>query len=89
MLAARKQSRDSYAESDVEGPEPVDVGAVGNLTSGVNVLGGTPIKPQSERMTQESQLHRCREVFILSITSGNRYGFEVPMCPGVVLVLIS
>lgn len=59
MLAARKQSRDSYAESNMEGPEPVDVGAVGNLNSGVNVLGGTPIKPQSERMKQESQLHRC------------------------------
>ncbi|CAL5229344.1 g12651 [Coccomyxa viridis] len=61
MHAARKQSRDSYAESEVDGPEPVDVGAVGNLNSGVNVLGGTPIKPQSERMTQESQLHRDTE----------------------------
>lgn len=59
MLAARKHSRDSYAESDSKGAQPVDVGAVGNLNSGVNILGGTPIKPQSERMTQENQLHRC------------------------------
>ena len=62
MLAARKHSRDSYAESDSKGAEPVDVGAVGNLNSGVNVLGGTPIKPQSERMTQENQLHRCSTI---------------------------
>ena len=56
--AARKQSRDSYADAGQPGPEPVDAGKVGSLQSGVNVLGGTPIKDQSERMTQDSQLHR-------------------------------
>ena len=56
--AARKQSRDSFADARQQGPEPVDAGKVGNLQSGVNVLGGTPIKDQSERMTQDSQLHR-------------------------------
>lgn len=58
VLAARKRSRDSYAEAKEPGPEPVDAGRVGNLQTGVNVLGGTPIKPRSERMTQGSQLHR-------------------------------
>ena len=56
--AARKQSRDSFADAGQPGPEPVDAGKVGSLQSGVNVLGGTPIKDQSERMTQGSQLHR-------------------------------
>lgn len=62
VIAARKRSRDSYADSKEGGPEPVDAGKVGNMQAGVNVLGGTPIKPQSERMTQDSQLHRCGTV---------------------------
>lgn len=32
-----------------------------DLQTGVNVLGGTPVKPGSERMTQSSQLHRDTE----------------------------
>ena len=41
VLAARKRSRDSYAEAKEPGPEPIDAGRVGNLQTGVNVLGGT------------------------------------------------
>jgi hypothetical protein len=58
VLAARKHSRDSYAEAKDPSPEPIDAGRVGNLQAGVNVLGGTPIKTSSERMTQDSQLYR-------------------------------
>jgi hypothetical protein len=39
----------------------VDAGVVTDLQTGVNAIGGTPIKPKAQRMTQDSQLHRDTE----------------------------
>ncbi|KAK9917346.1 hypothetical protein WJX75_003402 [Coccomyxa subellipsoidea] len=55
--------KDSYAEVKhlPDRPEPVDAGIVTDLQTGVNVIGGTPVKPQAQRMTHPDQLHRDTE----------------------------
>ncbi|BDA50619.1 probable magnesium-chelatase subunit ChlD, chloroplastic at N-terminal half [Coccomyxa sp. Obi] len=55
--------KDSYEEVKhlPDCPEPVDAGSVTDLQTGVNVIGGTPVKLQAERMTHPDRLHRETE----------------------------
>lgn len=55
--------KDSYEEVKhlPDTPEPVDAGTVTDLQTGVNVIGGTPVKAQADRMTHSDKLHRETE----------------------------
>ncbi|CAL8465025.1 g4560 [Coccomyxa elongata] len=55
--------KDSYGEVKhlPDTPEPVDAGTVTDLQTGVNVIGGTPVKTQADRMTHPDRLNRETE----------------------------